>query len=90
MCIFVVDNKKILNMKYTLEIELADNKSAFVEEFFSSVTFIKKIKKVPDEETVIPREHWTEAAKSMHRAGDDNLLMPETLDEENSDWTWEE
>jgi hypothetical protein len=79
-------------MKYALEIELADNKSAFVEEFFSSVTFIKKAKKIPNEDTgIIPREHWAEAAKLMHQAGDDNLLMPETLDEEeNFEWTWEE
>jgi len=36
-------------MKYILEIELADNKAAFVEEFFRSVTFIKKVKKIADE-----------------------------------------
>jgi hypothetical protein len=36
-------------MKYILEIELADNKAAFVEEFFRSVTFIKKVKKISDE-----------------------------------------
>jgi hypothetical protein len=37
------------------------------------------------------RKGWAEAARQMHASGDDNILMPEAPDNENTDWwTWEE
>ncbi len=29
-----------------------------------------------------PREHWAEAAKDMHRCGDDELLIPDVFDDD--------
>ncbi len=31
-------------MKYRIELEIPDNKSSFILEFFKSITFIKKVK----------------------------------------------
>ena len=37
------------------------------------------------------RNNWAEAAKQMHQAGDDVLLMPAISNNENLDWwTWDE
>jgi antitoxin MazE len=33
-----------------------------------------------------PRKNWAEAAKQMHLAGDDELLMPEIFDDEKLEW----
>ena len=41
--------------------------------------------------TVKPRYNWAEAAKQMHIAGDDTLLMSSASNNENIDWwTWNE
>jgi len=40
---------------------------------------------------VEPRNNWAKAAKQMHLAGDDILLMPAVSNNEKLDWwTWEE
>jgi len=47
----------------------------------NDVTVISKIN---------PRDNWATAAKQMHQIGDDVLLMPTELSNENLDWwTWE-
>jgi len=39
---------------------------------------------------VKPRSNWANAAKQMHQACDDVLLMPAVSNNENLDWwTWE-
>ena len=41
--------------------------------------------------TVKPRYNWAKAAKQMHSAGDDTLLMSSVPNNENIDWwTWNE
>lgn len=34
-------------MKYTIEIEIADNQVSFAEEFFRTIRFIKKVTAIP-------------------------------------------
>ena len=37
-----------------------------------------------------PRDNWATAARQMHQVGDDILLIPTELNNENIDWwTWE-
>jgi antitoxin MazE len=36
-----------------------------------------------------PRQGWAEAAKRAHKLKDDNLLIPDVLEDETfEDWTW--
>ncbi len=38
-----------------------------------------------------PRQGWAEAAKQMHAAGDDELLLddfPNEFDKDKEEWTW--
>jgi antitoxin MazE len=36
-----------------------------------------------------PRQGWAEAAKRAHKLEDDNLLIPDVLEDETfEDWTW--
>lgn len=36
-----------------------------------------------------PRQGWAEAARKCSEAGDDELLIPDTVDDkEMEDWTW--
>jgi len=36
-----------------------------------------------------PRQGWAEAAKQMHAAGDDELLLGDIANDfENEEWTW--
>jgi antitoxin MazE len=35
-----------------------------------------------------PREGWAEAAQAMHKAGDDQLLIDDTLDLNLKEWEW--
>ena len=37
-------------MKYTLEIEIDENKASFAEEFFKSISFVKKVKHIAPNE----------------------------------------
>jgi len=41
-------------MKFQLEIEIAENKRAFVEEFFKTISFVKKVKIVAQNEITNP------------------------------------
>ena len=41
-------------MKYQLEIEIPDSKIAFVEEFFKTISFVKKVKIVAQNEITNP------------------------------------
>ncbi len=41
-------------MKYRLEVEVADNKRAFAEEFFKTVSFVKKVKAIANNEITNP------------------------------------
>ena len=41
-------------MKYTLEIEIDDDKSFFAEEFFKAVSFVKKVKHIASNEITNP------------------------------------
>lgn len=41
-------------MKYTLEIEIAENKAAFVEEFFKAISFVKKVRYIAPNEITNP------------------------------------
>jgi hypothetical protein len=34
-------------MKYILDIDIADNKIAFAEEFFKTISFVKKVRAIP-------------------------------------------
>lgn len=35
-----------------------------------------------------PRQGWAEAAKQMHEAGDDELLLGDFPNEFDQEWTW--
>jgi antitoxin MazE len=35
-----------------------------------------------------PRENWEADFASMHKTGDDALLVPDVFADENSDWEW--
>lgn len=37
-------------MKYILEIEIADNKASFAEEFFKNISFVKKVRSIAPNE----------------------------------------
>jgi hypothetical protein len=37
-------------MKYTIELDIPESKISFVEEFFKSIAFIKKVKAMPANE----------------------------------------
>jgi hypothetical protein len=37
-------------MKYILDIDIADNKIAFAEEFFKTISFVKKVRVIPGNE----------------------------------------
>ena len=41
-------------MKYTLEIEVDKDKSSFAEEFFKSISFVKKVSIIDDKEITNP------------------------------------
>jgi hypothetical protein len=41
-------------MKFQLEIEIAENKRAFVEEFYKTISFVKKVKIVAQNEITNP------------------------------------
>ena len=41
-------------MKYTLEIEVAENKTTFAEEFFKAISFVKKVRHVTPNEITNP------------------------------------
>ena len=41
-------------MKYTLEIEIDENKAKFAEEFFKSISFVKKVRQVAANEITNP------------------------------------
>lgn len=41
-------------MKFQLEIEIAENKRDFVEEFFKTISFVKKVKIVAQNEITNP------------------------------------
>ncbi|CAN5197746.1 hypothetical protein BH20BAC1_BH20BAC1_10500 [soil metagenome] len=41
-------------MKYTLEIEIADNKATIAEEFFKAVSFVKRVRPVASNEITNP------------------------------------
>ena len=41
-------------MKYILEIEIEDNKTSFAEEFFKSVSFVKKVRAIAPNEITNP------------------------------------
>lgn len=49
-------------MRYTLEIEVADNKSSFAEEFFKSISFVKKVRAIVPNE--IANESFTKSKAS--------------------------
>lgn len=36
----------------------------------------------------LPRQGWSQSFQRMHEAGDDELLMEESLDVELDDWEW--
>jgi hypothetical protein len=41
-------------MKYTLDIEISDNKKEFAEEFFKTISFVKSVKFVASNEITNP------------------------------------
>ncbi len=41
-------------MKYILDIDIADNKSAFAEEFFKTISFVKKVRVIASNEITNP------------------------------------
>ena len=41
-------------MKYTLEIEIDENKASFAEEFFKSISFVKKVRHIASNEITNP------------------------------------
>jgi len=41
-------------MKYILELEVAENKTAFAQEFFKTISFVKKIKAIAPNEITNP------------------------------------
>ena len=41
-------------MKYRLELEIDDNKSGFAEEFFKTISFVKKVRAIADNEITNP------------------------------------
>ncbi len=41
-------------MKYTLEIEMDENKANFAEEFFKSISFVKKVRHIASNEITNP------------------------------------
>ena len=41
-------------MKYTLEIEIDENKATFAEEFFKSISFVKKVRHIASNEITNP------------------------------------
>lgn len=42
-------------MKYTLEIEIEEDKTAFAEEFFKTISFVKKVKQIATNEITNPK-----------------------------------
>lgn len=42
-------------MKYTLEIEIDENKASFVEEFFKAISFVKKVRPIASNEITNPK-----------------------------------
>jgi hypothetical protein len=41
-------------MRYILDIDIADNKSAFAEEFFKTISFVKKVRTIASNEIINP------------------------------------
>ena len=41
-------------MKYILEIEIDENKGSFAEEFFKSISFVKKVRHIAPNEIINP------------------------------------
>ena len=41
-------------MKYLLDIDIANNKTAFAEEFFKTISFVKKVRAIPANEVTNP------------------------------------
>jgi hypothetical protein len=41
-------------MKYILDIEIADNKTSFAEEFFKTISFVKKVRTIASNEITNP------------------------------------
>jgi len=41
-------------MKYILDIDIADNKAAFAEEFFKTISFVKRVRAVSNNEITNP------------------------------------
>lgn len=41
-------------MRYLLDIDVADNKSSFAEEFFKTVSFVKKVRVIANNEIINP------------------------------------
>ena len=41
-------------MKYLLDIDIAANKAAFAEEFFKTISFVKKVRAIPANEITNP------------------------------------
>ncbi len=41
-------------MKYILEIEIADDKASFVEEFFNNISFVKNVRSIATNEITNP------------------------------------
>jgi len=41
-------------MKYIIDIDIADNKIAFAEEFFKTISFVKKVRVIPCNEITNP------------------------------------
>ena len=41
-------------MKYIIDIDIADNKIAFAEEFFKTISFVKKVRAIPSNEITNP------------------------------------
>ncbi len=41
-------------MRYLLDIDIADNKTTFAEEFFKTISFVKKVKAIAKTEIINP------------------------------------
>jgi|GEM_PF-1477445 hypothetical protein len=41
-------------MRYILDIDIADNKSSFAEEFFKTISFVKKVRVIASNEITNP------------------------------------
>ncbi|MBK9248024.1 MAG: hypothetical protein IPM69_07935 [Ignavibacteria bacterium] len=41
-------------MRYILDIDIADSKMAFAEEFFKAISFVKKVRVIPSNEITNP------------------------------------